>query len=369
MKNSEIKELLKKYSEGTCTPQERGLLESWYLNQNIPVTIAEDELKEDLKAIGEGLPLFKPSRKIIFLPRIAAAAVLMISLSAGLLYYFNYFAKPMKPELAKIVPGGNKAFLTLSDGKRISLTDANDGNIGCNCDVDIVKTADGQLIYTMKSKSGEADASSYNVIETPKGGEFAVKLPDGTLVRLNAASSLRYPLYFGGANRTVELTGEGYFEVAKNAAKPFIVKTAKQDITVLGTHFNVNAYADEEEQKTTLVEGRVIVKALNNFKILNPGEQSILKNNVLRIDTVDTDIAVSWKNGQFMFNNESIQGIMRQISRWYDVDVVYEDKIPALKVFGGTISRFQNVSEVLDVLSLTKIVKFKIEGRRIIVMK
>lgn len=369
MKNDTVKELLKKYSEGVCTAQERALLESWYLKQNSAFTLSEDELKEDLKAIAQDLPLFKPTRKKSLIPRYAAAAMLMISLSAGLLYYSNYFSKAVVHESAQILPGGNKAFLTLSDGRRISLTDATDGNIDGQGDVEIVKTADGEIIYTVKSVKGKSNENAYNLMETPKGGEFTVKLPDGTTVRLNAASSLRYPLHFGTKSRVVELTGEGYFEVAKNTAVPFIVKTHKQEILVVGTHFNVNAYADEEEQKTTLLEGKVIVSTPTQSETLKPGEQSILKNDILTAGIVDTDISVSWKNGQFMFNDESIQGIMRQISRWYNVDVVYEDKLPALKVFGGTISRFENVSEVLDVLSLTKIVKFKIEGRRIIVMK
>lgn len=369
MEDNKIKQLLKKYSEDACTAQERALLESWYLKQNLAFTLSEDELKEDLKAISQKLPLFKPGRKSSLIPRLAAAAMLMVSLSAGLLYYSGYFSKPVIHQSAQILPGGNKAFLTLSDGRRISLTDATDGNIVGQGDVDIVKTADGELIYTMKSAEGDKNANSYNLMETPKGGEFTVKLPDGTTVRLNAASSLRYPLHFGAKSRIVELTGEGYFEVAKNAAVPFIVKTPKQEIRVLGTHFNVNAYADEEEQKTTLLEGKVVVSTPTQAETLKPGEQSVLKNNVITTATVDTDISVSWKNGQFMFNNESIQGIMRQISRWYNVEVVYEDKLPELKVFGGTISRFENVSEILDVLSLTKIVKFKIEGRRIIVMK
>jgi len=369
MEHDRIKALLQKYAEGTCTEKEKALLESWYLSQNLTFSLSANELEEDLKAIGKDLPLFKPVRKISIFPRIAAAAILLSMLSAGLFFYSQHPAENPGQHILAIIPGGNKAILILGNGKRISLTDATNGNIASQSDVSIVKTAGGQVIYTVNPTQKSDEKPTYNTIETPKGGQFQVILPDGTKVWLNAASSLLYPTYFSGKQRRVELKGEGYFEVAKNKAMPFFVKTKNQEIEVLGTHFNVNAYADEEASKTTLIEGRVKIKTASAFVLLKPGEQAVLTGDRLNTGAVDTDIALAWKNGQFMFNDENIQSIMRQIARWYNVEVVYAGKPLESKVFWGSISRFQNVSEVLDILELTKSVKFKIEGRRIIVMR
>lgn len=370
MEDQILKELVKKYTEGTCTEEERGLLESWYINQNSTIQLTEKELKEDLHAIGKGLPLFKPARKVSIIPRIAAAAILLITFSTGIFFYLNHTAKDQtKQHIAAIVPGGNKAILTLSNGERISLTDATDGNIANQSDVKITKTANGQLVYTVSGEGNSHNSNAYNEVETPNGGEFQVVLPDGTKVWLNAASSLRFPTRFTGSRRKVELTGEGYFEVAKNKKMPFFVETRGQEVAVLGTHFNINAYKDEHAIKTTLLEGSIKLIAPFKSVVMAPGEQAALTTNGLSVTSVDTDISVAWKNGQFMFNDESIQGIMRQIARWYNVEIAYEGKPSDSRVFWGTISRFKEVSQILEILELTKSVKFKIEGRRIVVMK
>lgn len=373
MEKEDIEKLLQEYIKGTCSDAEKALLESWYIQQNAVEPISVEALKADLKSIGAGLPLYKPAAKIslfkrIFTPRIAAAAMLILTLSAGLFFYINN-NQVVTPESSEILPGGNKAVLTLSNGEKISLTDAADGNIANQANVSITKTADGQLIYTIHDSKDTSLPPKYNTVETPNGGQFHIVLPDGTKVWLNAASSLRFPTYFAGKERKVELTGEGYFEVSKNQKMPFLVKTNKQDVEVLGTHFNVNAYADEEVIKTTLIEGSVKVKTSFATQILRPGQQSLLDGNSLSVAEVDTDVATAWKNGQFMFNDEHIEAIMRQISRWYNVDIEFLHKPSESKIFWGTISRFENVSQVLEILELTKSVKFKIEGRRIIVMK
>lgn len=369
MENQEIKELLQKYTDGNVTEKEKGLLESWYIARHLTNNLSVSDMEEDLKAIGQDLPLYRPERRVLNFPRIAAAAILLFTLSAGLFLYLNHAAKDPAQPVAAIVPGGNKAVLTLGNGERISLTDATDGNIASQPDVSITKTADGQLTYTVNARGEQDHTPTYNLIETPKGGQFQVVLPDGSRVWLNAASSLRYPTHFSGKQRKVELTGEGYFEVAKNKAMPFFVKTANQEVEVLGTHFNINAYTDEEFLKTTLIEGSVKVSTNAGNRLLKPGQQSMLKGNILKVGPVDTDIAVAWKNGQFMFNDENIQSIMRQIARWYDVEVVYLKTPSESEVYWGTISRFENVSQILDILELTRSVRFKVEGRRIIVMK
>lgn len=373
MSHINLEDLLEKFRSGTCTEAEKALLESWYIQHEGTFDLTEPELEADLKSLSAGLPLFRPvvkplkKRKTNYVAA-GIAAMLLLVLSAGLLLVNNKLGHLTNTKV-EILPGGNKAVLILKDGSRISLTDAADGNIASQGNVRISKTKEGQLIYTIISDDNPNGPVDYNTIETPKGGQFQVILPDGTKVWLNAVSSLRYPTRFGGAQRKVVLNGEGYFEVTKNKNQPFVVATAAQEVEVLGTQFNLNTYADESVVKTTLIEGSVKVKIADGFKILKPGEQSVLYGKQLTVNSVDTDVPTAWKNGQFMFNDENIESIMRQISRWYNVDVEYRGKPSDSKLFWGTISRFENVAEVLDILELTKAVKFKIEGRRIIVMR
>lgn len=320
---------------------------------------------------------FRRPKKITLLPLSywAAAAVVLAMLSVGLYFYLPPAGRNNaagSKYAAEIRPGGNKAILKLADGSEISLTDADNGTLANRGGITITKTKDGQVIYQAASLPQAASAQmAYNTISTPRGGQYQINLPDGTRVWLNAASSLKFPQSFAHLpSRTVELDGEAYFEVFKNSKQPFKVLShagiagRKQLIEVLGTHFNVNAYPDEENTKTTLLEGLV---KINQETELHPGEQAVLDHGRLRVATVDTEEAVAWKNGYFNFTNEDIYSIMKKISRWYDVEVVYEGKITD-NTFNGPVSRSSKVSEVLDILELTKTVHFKIEGRRITVM-
>lgn len=273
----------------------------------------------------------------------------------------------------KIIPGGNKAVLTLANGKKISLTDVNNGMLAEQANVKITKITDGQLVYSVSpnQEAGYESKDNYNTIETPRGGRYKLQLPDGTNVWLNSATKLTFPSSFSNqTNREVILNGEAYFEVAKDASRPFLVKTLMQEIEVLGTHFNVSSYEDDSEVKTTLIEGSVkIIGVKGGDKILKPGQQSILTNDNIIIEEVNTgQLAVAWKNDQFVFESEDIQNVMRMISRWYNVEVQYVGIIPENK-FGGAISKFENISEVLRSLESTGKVKFKIEGRRVFVYK
>jgi ferric-dicitrate binding protein FerR (iron transport regulator) len=223
-------------------------------------------------------------------------------------------------------------------------------------------------VYNAIDKS-VSDNSALNTITTPRGGQYQVVLPDGSKVWLNAASSIEFPTSFTGNTRNVSITGEAYFEVAKNAAKPFLVKTNRAVIEVLGTHFNVMAYDDEAEMKTTLLEGAVKVKSGSTSNYLRHGQQAVLNatGQTRVLDDVDVDDATAWKNGIFQFNDAGIEVIMRQASRWYDVNVSYEGQIP-VKQFTGRISRKVKASELLNMLAYTG-VKFRIEGKNIIVTK
>ncbi|WP_316815524.1 FecR family protein [Pedobacter nyackensis] len=304
---------------------------------------------------------------------LAIAASLFVVLSTGLFFYFTKNSTPSPDQISRsqisndIKPGGNKAILTLSDGSKVDLNDVHTGGIVANQPgIRIVKNKDGQLIYNIISNSKSNTAGLYNTIQTPLGGQYQVNLPDGSSVWLNASSSLRYPVNFEGDERRVELTGEGYFEVAKNKERPFRVQTRNQVVEVLGTHFNINSYEEEEHTKTSLLEGSVKVRSLINERttVLVPGQQSLLNDYSINVKSVDVNEVAAWKDGYFVFNAESIPSAMRKIARWYGLEISYEGDIND-KDLAGSVSRSTNVSEVLKTLELTGIVHFKLEGRKI----
>lgn len=310
--------------------------------------------------------------------KISAAAAIVILVSIGTYFFYNKKAAQFKSVQSKpaqdIGPGRNKAILTLSDGSKIILNDAKNGELARQAGISVMKAADGQLIYTITDAGSTADDDKivYNTIETPRGGQYQVNLPDGSKVWLNAASSLIYPTKFKGNERMVEVFGEAYFEVTPNKMMPFRVRSGNQIIEVLGTHFNVNAYTDESIIRTTLLEGLVTIKpdrstGLEN-KVLKPGQESLLGKNGIKIQEADIETVTAWKNGDFVFKEESLANIMRKVSKWYDVDVSYEKGINENLIFSGLVSRSRNISAILSNLELTGKVHFKIEGRRIIIM-
>lgn len=317
----------------------------------------------------EELPQARQTKIFSLWPRIAAAAVVII-MGTAIFYFPNKTATvQQQSQLLKndIKPGGNKAYLTLANGTRITLTDAKNGQLANQSGVTITKVANGQVIYAAARTGQHAAASNaYNFIETPRGGQYQIQLPDGTAVWLNAASSLKYPASFAGSkDRKVVLQGEAYFEVARDKAHPFIVVTSKQQVEVLGTHFNINSYADELDTRTTLLEGSV---RLNGKTILKPGEQAVLKADEIAVAEVNVNKAIAWKNGKFVFVSEDIERIMRKLSRWYNVEVVFEGDFKD-ETFTGSINRDENISGILDKITFTQAVRFKIEGRRVTVMK
>jgi transmembrane sensor len=269
------------------------------------------------------------------------------------------------PAKTNITPGSNKAVLTLQDGSTIVLNDAKEGTLAQQGNANIVKMANGQLVYN--KTDAQPEKVLFNTMTTPRGGQYKLTLPDGTDVWLNSASSITYPTAFVGNERNVSITGEAYFEVAKDKTKPFHVKAGSQTIEVLGTHFNVMAYADEDVIKTTLLEGSVKVQGDKESGILKPGEQSVInKNGELKVSVASVDEAMAWKNGYFKFNRVGIKYIMRQLSRWYDVDVMYEGRVKEDE-FVGTIGRSENIVQALHLLELAN-VHFKIQDKNIIVL-
>lgn len=372
MEKIDAKELLKKYKEGNSTEKESALLESWYIagdNEETDLTI--EQLDEAKSQVWAALPIHQREKRTIRLwpktSRIISAAVLLICLSFCLYFFINKNNVPTKinENVVKILPGGNKATLTLADGVSISLNDVNNGKIGDQAGSSIFKSEDGHVTYNSNNSKAE---EQLNLLTVPNGGYYNLTLVDGTKVWLNAASSLKYPTAFNDNERIVELTGEGYFEVAHNAHKPFKVIANNQTVQVLGTHFNINAYHDENSIATTLAQGSVKVSTKNgSVKVLTPGQQANVMGDLITVKTVDVDNATAWIHNNFVFNNEDMGSIMRKISRWYDVEVQCPSEL-SRTVFSGSVSRFKNINQVLKIMELTESVHFKFEGRRITVM-
>jgi transmembrane sensor len=313
----------------------------------------------------------KTGKKVTELwPRIVAGIAAAIALTTFSIYLFNtphHSVKISEPEYVnRIKPGTSGATLTLANGKTIRLSEAENGEIASEAGINITKMDNGQLVYEIGEGSG--DPNKINTLTTAKGETYVLTLPDQSKVWMNAASSLTYSTGLNQHERKVVLKGEAYFQVAEDKTRPFIVESDGQKIEVLGTWFNVNAYTDEEKITTTLLKGSVKVSGKRGSKILKPGDQSSVNEKAISIVRVDTERSVAWKNNKFLFENDDIRYIMRMIERWYNVEVVYIGEIPTEK-FGGGVSRFDNVSQVVKILESTGGAHFKIEGRKIFVSK
>lgn len=342
----------------------------------------EKELQKDAvwKDIHATIYAKKRIRTIRLWQKIAVAALLVLSVSASLVLFLAKEQPRINGVLASndIYPGSNKALLTLADGKVIALDKAKNGVVVSG---DLLTYNDGTQVEfntsINKDKAGRSFKKQMLMASTPRGGIYNITLSDGTRIWLNAGSTLKFPSNFDTeTKRLVELSGEAYFEVAKVTVKekgtkiPFIVSSRGQEVEVLGTHFNVNAYKDEPATKTTLLEGsvRVLNLSSNVAERLIPGQQSVLSSNSIKIKNADIDMETAWKNGEFLFKGENLQEVMRSIARWYDVEVIYES-LPKDVHFGGMVSRSKNLSAVLNMLESTGEVKFKVEGRRVTVIK
>ncbi len=302
----------------------------------------------------------------------AAAAVLLLAAVAYLAMKPEKQGQHLAEQPARyrneVPAGGNKALLTLGDGTVITLDSAANGLLARQGQVQVVKTANGELSY--EGKGGFGDPAAVNTMRTPRGGEYRLTLPDGTRVWLNAASSITFPVTFRGNDRPVQISGEVYFEVAHNPAKPFRVTAGGATVEVLGTHFNINAYDGEAAVKTTLLEGAVKVTSRLSRAVLDPGQQArITAAGSMEVENdVDLDEVMAWKNGYFQFNDADMPSVMRQLENWYDVTVSYESgKIPE-RSFGGGIQRTLPLTKVLKILEEND-VRFKVEGRHITVLK
>lgn len=383
-----IYHLIEKYLAGTITPAEEDRLMAWYQDHNEtdvewPSENAGEEEQVRLRMLMRlnqqiNTPIIKPDTTRRLWYYISAAASVLVILGIATYFYYPQIHRSTRPtsiaqDVKDIGPGGNKAILTLGNGDKVVLEEAKNGLISQQGNASVNKTDSGSLFYNNVT-SNAAATMVYNTLSTPYGGQYQMTLQDGTKVWLNAGSSLRYPTSFPGNERNVTLTGEAYFEVAKDKARPFFVTVnagsgAPMTVKVLGTHFNINAYPDEQHNIVTLLEGAVKVDCGQANALLVPGKEAILNkaSGNMNIKDGDTEGAIAWKNGYFLFDNEKIESIMRQISRWYNVEISYQGDVSG-KAIGGSLSRSKNVSEVLNMLELTGTVHFKINGRRITVM-
>lgn len=366
-----FQELARKWQTGTITEAEKLEFDQWYNSfDDTQLHCEADETPEQLQerlfqAIGEKVNLrhtIRPEKNTGWKFGLAASLLLAI-LSCS--YFFLAEKTSRTPGVVQTrlqePPGPNKATLTLADGSILNLTDARGGTVAREGETSIRKTGHNELIYRAP-KTGSTD-KRLNTIATPRGGTFTVILPDGSRVWLHAASSLTFPASFTGKERRVTMTGEAYFEVAKDAAKPFVVQASNSLIEVTGTRFNIMAYPEEGELKTTLVEGGVKFsnKAVN--AVLKPGQQAVWsETEKFRIAQVNTEQVLAWKNGYFIFIDEPLESVMRQIERWYDAEVIFHGDAAGL-AFGGVISKSKSLASVLHIMELTGNVQFKTEPK------
>lgn len=356
------------------------LREDFLVNLSISTDIQDEVARDILNKIYQKIGIVKVGKKrqtVTLIKRFSIAASILLFIFSAYFLFYNKQSLPQgfvkSPNTNQLIndftPGVDKAVLTLGDGSVVIINDAANGNIAMQGSVYVEKFNDGSLNY----EGGEQQKELiYNSVSTPRGGKFQLVLSDGTKVWLNASTTLKYPVVFNGAERKVELHGEAYFEVAENKIIPFKVEVAgRGEIEVMGTHFNVNAYAEESTLNTTLLEGSVKVKVGSVLEplVLLPGQQAkIFPNGELkRIRDVNLEEVVAWKNGKFYFGESTdMETVMRQIGRWYDIEVEYAGNLSD-KHLGGTISRQVNASKVFEMLEMTGIVKFKIVGKKVLV--
>lgn len=362
---SEISIILKKVYDKTSVPT--------FLADKLP---SEHILAQILqRSEDNNMPVNAPTKKIrpLIIKLTAAAAV--IGLVVGFFIFPSRNQQPNSQPISSIqdndgdiLPGGNRATLKMSDGTTIVLTNSPNGILAQYGSMAVKKLADGQLIFDAGSSTTEnRQSSGWNTISTPRGGQYQLTLSDGSKVWLNAESSLRFPLHFIGDERRVELVGEAYFEVAKNRKQTFKVMSKQMEIQVLGTHFNLSDYDGQSTSKTTLVSGSIKIKRGTQVHLLRPGQQAVLNKNkeLTLLDHVDVESEIAWKNGLFLFKDASIQHVMEQIARWYDIEVAYQ-KNHSKKLLNGSVPRTVHLSALMEMLAYTG-VEYEIQGKKVLI--
>jgi hypothetical protein len=381
MTKEEYLDLYERSLQGDCSPGELARLQQYEDDFCFSDEANSDEvLKEKIyNRLSASISREEKVKPMFPWKAIAAAAAVLLVVASGFLYFNGRLSQRNKPlavaaEKKRVIkqdlpPGSNKAVLILGDGREVELNKATEGPIAAQGNTTVNKSGNGQLIYQLTDKLPTTSSAVFNTLAIPRGGQYNLTLPDGSKIWLNAASKLRFPTQFTGKERMVELEGEAYFEVAHNQQQPFVVKVKGMQVEVLGTHFNVMAYTDEASINTTLLEGKVKLRNDHAAEvILQPGQEGVFTGSKgFKVNKADIEQVMSWKNGYFIFNDEDLTSIMRKISRWYNVDIQYSGGTKKLS-FMGNISRFKNVTEVLNMLALTGTVQFKIEAGKITVI-
>jgi ferric-dicitrate binding protein FerR (iron transport regulator) len=386
--------LIHRYLSGKATEEEKKQVERWYEDfDHLPLEFlagdggaVNESAARSLEAVKEKIAGGREKRSLkrmisgnVIHKWLAAAAVAFLVLLSGTVYFLSketdrqHAEVAVKQQNSDIQPGGNKAVLILGNGRKIVLDSTGNGILSIQGNTRIIKVNSGQLTYSRQSSAlrqaqGDDAKVLYNTIATPRGGQYQVVLPDGSKVWLNAASSIRFPTTFVGRERRVQISGEAYFEIAKNAAMPFKVSVNHMTVEVLGTHFNIMAYNDEAAMTTTLVEGSVKVSMNNrDWTMLKPGEQALVNKNdkIQVLKNANVNEAIAWKNNLFWFDSDDVYAVMRQLARWYDVHIDIQGNIPDR--FTGSIPRDIAFSKVFEVLQKTGSMHFKIDHDRIII--
>lgn len=374
-----LEQLAQKVLAGNATEEEKLFLEEYYnafeKHPEIQQTLTPEELQELQASILKNVDaqiqpnnLISPKRFRMGAWRWAAAILFCI---VGTVVMMSIFGKKesepvtkisSEKSLDKIMPGSNKATLTLNNGTTITLDDAESGTLTQQGNIRVTKAKNGQLVYTVLKTELPSKIIEYNTVATPRGGQYQVNLPDGSKVWLNAASSIRFPTSFISSQRNVTITGEVYFEVAHSSRQPFIVSVGETTVEVLGTHFNIMAYNNENIMKTTLLEGAVKITDKDRSGLLQPGQQMQLNASIFNLEkNADVEAELAWRNGLFYFKDADIKAVMRQVERWYNISVKYEGNLPE-KQFNGKVPRNVNLSELMEILSFYDDMKCTIDG-------
>ena len=391
MGKDQFTRILRRYNKGTATKEEVELVETYYdlllaRSKSETVLSGNENLEPDMELIDQIWSAIRQggeTRMRSFRGHTVwkAAALIAILIGVGTVLYRmerqdviagKTADRSADNKIKQIRPGKNIAVLTLANGKTVFLDSASDGSLAQQGGTHIIKLNNGQLVYkfTATKKDGANKKPVYNTLATPRGGQYELVLPDGTKVWLNAASSLHFPAAFTGDTRTVELKGEGFFDVAPDARKPFVVSVGGVNVHVLGTRFNVNSYEGEGDIRTTLEDGSVSVTGGGKSVILKPGQDAGFNEATgeIRVSTVNVASVIAWKDGLFYFDNTNIREIMDQVSRWYDAEIVYKTTNLDHKSYSGKLPRYSDVDALLKVLEMTGTVHFQVKGHTITVL-
>lgn len=390
MNKNTLYHLLRKQREGALTPYEQHKLEAWEAElekkKGLLELCSDAEQQEVKERLWEKIHRETAATgKLVYIPvhqkpdslskiswiKYAVAAILVVFAGGAYIWFNNNTSGATKPagiqhaSTAEVeAPASNLATITLSNGQKITLDGIGEGMLAVQDNVNI-RLDDGHVVYSATTANIPME---YNVLTVPRGSRIAsIVLSDGTKVYLNSASSLKYPVAFTGKERRVEITGEAYFEVARDPSRKFIVTGRGITTEVLGTHFNVNTYPDEDAGRVTLLEGSVKVSGDHSSVTINVGDQAAVRNGDIQLrHAVDIEQVMAWKNGVFNFNNRDCESVMRQLARWYDIEVEYPNGVPKI-MFGGEIQKTLPLSEMMEALGAVE-VKFEIAGKKLIVL-